>query len=162
MATPTSPEPYSLHLPEFYRAYKHPPEIQPNHINRLSSVFTELGILKLIQGVLQAPPNTVVKMPLERYHILQNEIDPCAVKVDPLEGSPLREERAPQGRLFASHLGKARPGTAIKAIQTIPGAGETTGPRSGATVPGRPLTSPRRRRKADTAQTVPGVGRPGH
>lgn len=58
-------------------------------------------------------------MPLERYHILQNEIDPCAVKVNCLEGTPLRQERGAQDRLFMSSLGKARPGTAVKAIQTI-------------------------------------------
>lgn len=90
-------------------------------------------------------------MPWERYHILQNEIDPRAGKVDSLEGAPLRRERAAQGRLLTSRLGKARPGAAIKAIQTMPGAGETTGPRPGATVPGRPLTSSGRRRKGDTA-----------
>lgn len=58
-------------------------------------------------------------MPLERYHILQNEIDPCAVKVNSLEGTPLTQQRGAQDRLFMSSLGKARPGTAVKAIHTI-------------------------------------------
>lgn len=53
-------------------------------------------------------------MPLERYHILQNEIDPCAVKVNYLEGTPLKQGKVNQDMLFTSCLGKARPGTTVK------------------------------------------------
>lgn len=56
-------------------------------------------------------------MPLDRYHILQNEIDPCAVKGNSLEGTPLRQERVAQNWLFMSYLGTARLGAAVKAIQ---------------------------------------------
>lgn len=99
-------------------------------------------------------------MPLERYHILQNEIDPCAVKVNSLEGTPLIQQRGAQDRLFMSSLGKARPGTAVKAIQTISWSQQTTGPHSGATAGGRPWTSPRKGRKEDTPQDTVGRGDP--
>lgn len=53
-------------------------------------------------------------MPLERYHILQNEIDQCAVKVNYLEGTPIKQGKVTQDKLFTSRLGKARPGTTVK------------------------------------------------
>lgn len=56
-------------------------------------------------------------MPLDRYHILQNEIDPCAVKGNYLECTPLRQEKVAQNWFFMSYLGTAKHGTAVKAIQ---------------------------------------------
>lgn len=80
-------EPHSLHLPEFYRAYNHPLGIEPNHINSVSSISTELRILKLIQGGFTSPKNTVVKNAIGNNPISQNETDPCVVKVNFLQGT---------------------------------------------------------------------------
>lgn len=94
-------------------------------------------------------------MPLEWYHIVQNEIDLCAVKVNYLEGTALRQESTAQDRLFMSCLGKARPATVVNAIQIISGAGETTVSGSGATLGGRFPQSPRKGRKGIYSRTVP-------
>lgn len=54
---------------QLYRSYKHPPEIQPNH---KQSFFKLHGIedFKADSRTFTSPTNTVVKMPLEKYHIL--------------------------------------------------------------------------------------------
>lgn len=109
--------PISLYWPEFYRSDKQPSEIKPNHVNNLSSTSTELRIFKANSRDFISSTNTVIKMPLDRYHILQIEIDPCAVKGTYLECTPLRQERVAQNWFFMSYLGTSRLGTSVKAIQ---------------------------------------------
>lgn len=62
----------------FYRSCKQSPEFQPNLVVSLPS--TELGFLKADSRSFTSLTNTVVKMPSNRYHVLQNETDPCASK----------------------------------------------------------------------------------
>lgn len=47
-------------------------------------------------------------MPLERYHILRNEIDPRAVKVNSLGGTPLRPRERSPGQAFHVQSGKSQ------------------------------------------------------
>lgn len=110
--------------------------------------------LKLIQGFYK-PNKYSCKNATGIYHILQNEIDLCTVKVNYLEGTALRQESTAQNRLFMSCLGKTRPATVVNAIQIISGPGETTVSGSGATVGGRFPQSPRKGRKRGYPRTVP-------
>lgn len=82
---PLGPNPVSPHEAGFYRSYKQPPEFQPNLVNSLSAAHA-IGDFKAESRAFTSPTNTIVKMPWNRYHVLQNETDPYAWK--PKTGFP--------------------------------------------------------------------------
>lgn len=68
--------------------------------------------------------------------------------------------RAARDTLFTSCLGKARPVTTAKAMQTIPGAREATVPGTGATAAGRPPAVPGKAGERVHPRKVRAVGHP--